>query len=92
MDRRAGRQIVDQHVAGVDFHNVMQQCHLDHALNVYVSTGVGRQAHGGDGEVPTVFGGVFLALGAQHFGAALHAFQLIDFHQELDDLGHCAEI
>lgn len=25
------------------------------------------------------------ALGAQHFGAALHAFQLIDFHQELDD-------
>ncbi len=55
----------------------MQQRHLDHALNVYVITGVGRRAHGGDGEMPTVFGGVFTALGTQHFGAALHAFQLI---------------
>lgn len=49
-----------------------KQRHLDHALNVDVITGVGRQA-AAMAKCQAVFGGV-LVLGAQYLGAALYAF------------------
>ena len=79
--------VVGKGIAGVDFHEVVDEHHLEHAEHVErLVVGVLGEGDDHQGKMPRVFGAVFRPAALGHVGLAENFLQLVGF----DDEAHLA--
>ncbi len=79
------RRVVDEGIPGVNFHEVVDEDHLEDTREVHGLVGVLGEDHGHHGKVVHVLGVVLAALGVRDDAvAAQDGFGLVNFHEEVD--------
>ena len=73
---------MDRHIAHVDFDQVMDQQHADHAVDLHARPGLIGQNHRVKRQMPGMFARIFRPRPVAERGGAQHGFQAVRFVQK----------